>query len=154
MGTCLPSRCLETVLVYLPISRSSHSNGSTPYDMYLKGFWQGTYYYITYAFETVNMYSWQWLFMNDRILPVLAKTKICWGASEWSSTPTHTVWLTASGYLTLTRFAQPPVSAAFLLRWLTYLEDGGDITSDMVCFLELHDIITQKALRNLNNIAA
>jgi hypothetical protein len=29
MGTCLLSRCLETVLVYPPISRPPHSNGST-----------------------------------------------------------------------------------------------------------------------------
>jgi hypothetical protein len=28
-GTCLLSRCSETVLVYLPISRSLHSNGCT-----------------------------------------------------------------------------------------------------------------------------
>jgi hypothetical protein len=28
-GTCLPSRCLETSLLYSPISRSSHSNGCT-----------------------------------------------------------------------------------------------------------------------------
>jgi hypothetical protein len=32
-GTCLPCRCLETALVYLPISRSLHSNVSTRYHM-------------------------------------------------------------------------------------------------------------------------
>jgi hypothetical protein len=32
---CLPSRCLETALVYSPISQSSHSNGSTPYNIIL-----------------------------------------------------------------------------------------------------------------------
>jgi hypothetical protein len=31
-GKCLPSRCLETVLVYLLISWSLHSNGSTCYN--------------------------------------------------------------------------------------------------------------------------
>jgi hypothetical protein len=31
VGTCLPSRCLETALVYLLNSRSLHSNGSTRY---------------------------------------------------------------------------------------------------------------------------
>jgi hypothetical protein len=30
-GTCLSSRCPETALVYPPISRSLHSNGSTRY---------------------------------------------------------------------------------------------------------------------------
>jgi hypothetical protein len=33
-GTCLPSRCLETALVYSPISRSSHGNGCTRYNVY------------------------------------------------------------------------------------------------------------------------
>jgi hypothetical protein len=32
-GTCLPNRCLETALVYSPISRSRHSNGSTRYSI-------------------------------------------------------------------------------------------------------------------------
>jgi hypothetical protein len=32
-GTCLPNCCLETSLVYSPTSRSSHSNGSTHYDV-------------------------------------------------------------------------------------------------------------------------
>jgi hypothetical protein len=32
-GTCLPNHCLETALVYLLISRSLHSNGSTPYNI-------------------------------------------------------------------------------------------------------------------------
>jgi hypothetical protein len=31
LGTCSLSRCLETGLLYLPISRSSHCNGSTRY---------------------------------------------------------------------------------------------------------------------------
>jgi hypothetical protein len=31
--TCLPSRCLETALVYLSISRSLHGNGCTRYTM-------------------------------------------------------------------------------------------------------------------------
>jgi hypothetical protein len=31
-GTCLPSRCLETTLIYLLISRSLHSKGSTCYN--------------------------------------------------------------------------------------------------------------------------
>jgi hypothetical protein len=30
-GTCSPSRCRETALIYPPISRSLHNNGSTPY---------------------------------------------------------------------------------------------------------------------------
>jgi hypothetical protein len=34
-GTCLPSCCLETALVYLLTSRSLHSNGSTRYNMFL-----------------------------------------------------------------------------------------------------------------------
>jgi hypothetical protein len=34
-GTCLPSLCLETGLVYLPILRSSHGNVSTCYSMYV-----------------------------------------------------------------------------------------------------------------------
>jgi hypothetical protein len=33
VGTCLPSRCPETVLVYPPISRSLHSNGPTRYNI-------------------------------------------------------------------------------------------------------------------------
>jgi hypothetical protein len=33
VGTCLQGRCLETSLIYLPISRSSHSNGSTRYNV-------------------------------------------------------------------------------------------------------------------------
>jgi hypothetical protein len=32
-GNVLPSRCLETSLIYLPISRSSRSNGSTRYNI-------------------------------------------------------------------------------------------------------------------------
>jgi hypothetical protein len=32
-GTCLPSRCLDTALVYLLISRSLHTNSSTLYDI-------------------------------------------------------------------------------------------------------------------------
>jgi hypothetical protein len=32
--TCLPSCCLERSLVYLPVSRSSHSNGSTGHNTY------------------------------------------------------------------------------------------------------------------------
>jgi hypothetical protein len=31
-GRCLPSRCLETALVYLRISRSLHSNGPARYN--------------------------------------------------------------------------------------------------------------------------
>jgi hypothetical protein len=32
-GMCLPRRCLETALLYLPIWRSLHSNGSTRYNI-------------------------------------------------------------------------------------------------------------------------
>jgi hypothetical protein len=35
-GKCLPSRCLETGLVYLPISRSSHSKGPICYNINIK----------------------------------------------------------------------------------------------------------------------
>jgi hypothetical protein len=38
-GTYLPSRCSETALVYLPISPSLHSNGSTRYNMKSADFW-------------------------------------------------------------------------------------------------------------------
>jgi hypothetical protein len=34
VGKCLPSRCLETALVYLLISRSLRSNGSTRYNIF------------------------------------------------------------------------------------------------------------------------
>jgi hypothetical protein len=34
-GTCLPSLCLEAALVYLLISRSLQSNGSTRYNTYM-----------------------------------------------------------------------------------------------------------------------
>jgi hypothetical protein len=33
-GTCLPRRCPETALVYPPIPRSLHSNGSTLYNIF------------------------------------------------------------------------------------------------------------------------
>jgi hypothetical protein len=36
-GTCLPSCCLETALVYLPTSRSLHSNRSTCYNIINNG---------------------------------------------------------------------------------------------------------------------
>jgi hypothetical protein len=39
-GTCLPSRCPETASVYLPISRSLHSSGSTRYTTLMR--WKGT----------------------------------------------------------------------------------------------------------------
>jgi hypothetical protein len=32
-GTCLPSRCLETVAVYLPMLRMLRSNGCTRYNI-------------------------------------------------------------------------------------------------------------------------
>jgi hypothetical protein len=33
-GTCSPSRCPGTGLIYPPIARSSHSNGYTRYNIY------------------------------------------------------------------------------------------------------------------------
>jgi hypothetical protein len=58
-GTCLPSRCPETALVYPPISLSLHSNGSTQYNIFVlsktfTGFWNGA---------SSSTRGWVWLLL-------------------------------------------------------------------------------------------
>jgi hypothetical protein len=48
-GTCLPSYCLETALVYLLISRLLHSNGSTCYNIYRTCLFQEQHFWFLFG---------------------------------------------------------------------------------------------------------